>query len=79
LSGSTATFRWSGGVGVSQYKLKIGSTRDGSDLHLLRTTAQRSVTVTGLPTDGRVIHVRLLSWKQNTWKWHDYTLRAARR
>lgn len=77
LTSSTVTFSWSSGTGVTQYWLYIGSTLGGSDLFNQNQGTQRSVTVSGLPTDGRTLHVRLWSFIGGAWQFRDYTFVTA--
>jgi hypothetical protein len=72
LTSTPVTFTWSGGVGVSQYALWVGSTGAGShDLGALgvdtNLTHQLSV-----PLDGTPIYVRLWSLIGETWECNDY-------
>jgi hypothetical protein len=78
LAGSTATFTWSAGSGVSQYSLAVGTTGAGSaNLYNRSTGTARSAAVTGLPTNGSTVYVRLWSLIGGAWQWNDYTYRAA--
>jgi hypothetical protein len=62
LSGSSATFAWTaetgGNPGVSTYRVYVGSTPGAYDLGGLQTS-NLSVTLNGIPTDGRQIYVTL--------------------
>jgi hypothetical protein len=78
LSGSSVTFGWTSGTGISQYWLYIGSSPGGTDLYDHTTGANLSVTVNGLPRDGRTLYVRLWSLlANNSWQFNDYTYRAS--
>jgi hypothetical protein len=75
LSGSTVTFQWTSGAGVSQYwlyvsKLGVG----GTDLLNSNENTQLSQTVSGLPTDGSTVYVRLWSLTGANWTFSDYTV-----
>ena len=76
FSSSTVNFTWDSGSGVSQYWLYIGSSQGGNDIYSQSQGTNRSVTVTGIPTDGRMIYVRLWSYLGNGWQSNDYTYRA---
>jgi subtilisin family serine protease len=67
LTSSTATFSWSAGTGVSEYWLSVGTTQDGSQLWGGSTGTARSQTISGLPTDGRTVYVRIQSNKNGAW------------
>ena len=77
LPGASVTFGWTTGTGVSQYYLYVGSSVGGADLYAAGTGASTSVTVNGLPTDGRAIHVRLWSYTSAGWQFGDHSYTAA--
>jgi serine protease len=76
LPGSSVTFAWTAGSGVTEYWLHVGSTPGGSDLYNRTQGSTLSGTVTGLPTDGRPLYVRLWSLI-GAWQWIDYVYTAA--
>ncbi len=78
LSSSVVTFAWSTGTNVARYKLTIGTTLGGYNLYNGSTTTDTSVTVANLPTDGRVVYVRLWSLIGTAWQKRNYTYRAIR-
>jgi hypothetical protein len=73
LSASTVPFQWTGGTGVSQYYLWVGTTDGGNDLVNRDAGTSLSATVTGLPTDGRTLHARMWSLIGGTWQSYAYT------
>ena len=77
LTSSTVTFQWTGGAGVTQYFLYVGSSAGAWDLNARDAGKTLSAVVTDLPTDGRVIYVRLFSLIDGAWQYTDYTLTAA--
>jgi hypothetical protein len=73
LYGSSATFAWNAGIGISQYWLYVGTTGVGSNnTYSSSTGTTQSAFVTGLPTSG-TIYVRLWSLAFNGWRFRDYT------
>jgi len=78
LSGATETFTWSdNGASVSKYWLYIGSSVGASDIHNsgdLGTAT--STSVSGLPTDGSTVYVRLWYQISGSWLFQDYTYTA---
>lgn len=60
LAGTSTTFNWDNGTGVSSYVLWIGSAPGGYDLYAGSEGLNHSKTIT-LPTDGRKIYVSLWS------------------
>ncbi len=77
LAGSSQTFSWSTGTGVSQYWLQVGSSSGATDLYYQSTGTSQSATVTGLPTNGQTLYVRLWSLISGSWQVNDYTYTAA--
>ena len=61
LAGSTVTFQWND-AGASLYQLWIGNSAGAYDIGYYPTSGTQltSTTVSGLPTDGRKLYVRLL-------------------
>jgi subtilase family serine protease len=78
LPGTTATFTWSPGTGVANYELYVGTSVGTYNIHgtgvLYNTT---SATVSGLPSNGETIYVRLYSGNSSGWQFTDYTYTAA--
>ena len=79
LSSSTAGFTWdANGAVVDEWWLYVGSGVGNNDLFdsgSLGTTT--SVTATGLPTDGRPLHVRLRYSQSGVWNFADFDYTAA--
>ena len=75
LTASTVTFQWTGGTGVSDYWLTVGTTV-GGQTSLARNGTSLSATVAGLPTNGSTLYVRLYSLIGGTWLSNDYTYTA---
>lgn len=78
LSGSTADFMWSAGADASDYELYVGTTGIGStNVYSGPVTTATSENVTGIPTSGATLYVRL-KWKVgSTWYHMDYTYTEA--
>jgi len=77
LPGSTATFCWSAGSGVSQYWLDVGTSAAGpSNIYSQSAGTSTSVTVGDLPTDGSTLYVRLWYLLSSGWQYADYTYTA---
>jgi hypothetical protein len=73
LPGSTVSFSWTAGNGVSQYYLYIGNWVGGNDIYVANEGLATSGIVSGLPTDGRTLYVRLWSFISSGWQYRDYT------
>jgi hypothetical protein len=77
LTGSSVTFGWTAGKGVTYYSLWLGTTGAGShDLYNPPALTTLSTTVTGLPTNGATIYARMWSWINGAWQGTDYTYTA---
>jgi len=77
LIASNVQFQWTGGIGVSQYRLDAGTTPGGTDLFTQDTGTTLTATVIGLPFDGSPIYVRLGSLVGSTWRFNSYTYTAS--
>ena len=77
LPGASVTFTWNTGSGAVQYWLNAGTTLGGWDLYTASQGTSPSRTITGLPTNGSTVYVRL--WTQSSggaWGFNDYTFMA---
>jgi hypothetical protein len=77
LNSSTATFSWTTGSQVTQYSLHVGTTGAGSSNIFGGTVTGQSQSVTGIPTTGATIYVRLYSLIAGAWQYSDYTYTEA--
>jgi len=77
LSGTSATFTWTAGTGVTQYDLHVGTTGAGSSNIFGGTVAGQSKSVTGIPTTGATLNVRLYSLISGAWQYNDYVYTEA--
>jgi hypothetical protein len=71
LTSSTVTFQWTGGTGVSQYWLEVAASQGAHDFYNQGLTSLNA-TVSGLPTNGSTVYVRLWSMINGAWQWNDY-------
>ena len=78
LPGSTVTFQWSAGVGVSEYWLYVSKLAPGGkEIYSNTQGSNTSKTFTTLPTDGSTLYVRLWSRIGADWQYADYSYKAA--
>lgn len=78
LAGSTQVFRWDfNSVDPELAWLYVGTRAGGSEFAAVRTDDEPSVTVTGLPTDGRPVHARLYFMIAGTWHYIDEMFSSA--
>jgi hypothetical protein len=77
LPGSTATFRWSAGMGVSVYVLYLGSKAGANDLFSSVSSNQLFATVSTIPTNGIPVYARLNSKINGFWQHLDYVYTEA--
>jgi sugar lactone lactonase YvrE len=75
LAGSSVTFGWTAGGGVTQYELKLGTTGVGSTnvYNGLVTTSLTSGSINNIPTTGATLYARLFSYINGAWQYNDYT------
>lgn len=78
LPGSTVTFQWND-AGASLYQVWVGSSVGTHDVGYYPTSGTRltSASVSGLPTDGRKLYVRLYSSIGGSYVYRDFTYTAA--
>jgi len=77
LTGSSATFTWTAGGGVTKYLFELGTTGHGSsnvyNAAGTSTTALTTGVVSGIPTTGATLYARLYSYINGAWQYNDYT------
>jgi hypothetical protein len=78
LAGSTVTFKWTAGTGVTAYFLSLGTTGPSSaNLWESGSITTTSVTATGLPTTGAKVYATLFSMINGAWVTEGYTFTEA--
>jgi photosystem II stability/assembly factor-like uncharacterized protein len=79
LTGDTETFEWrDNGTAVAQWWLYVGSAKGDRDIYNSGSLGTAVFeTVTGLPTDGRRVFVRLWYRGSGTWRFRDFEFTAA--
>jgi hypothetical protein len=73
LSSSSVTFTWTAGRGLSQIWLDVGTTQGGSQIYGATQGTSTSRIVSGIPTGGVTIYLRLWSLSSLGWSFTDYT------
>src|SRR5665213_3030102 len=73
LTSSSVTFQWSSGTSVTNYYLSVGNSSGTNDIYGQYLGPNLSTTVTGIPTDGRMIYVELFYEISGSWYVTDYT------
>jgi hypothetical protein len=76
LVATTVQFQWTGGTGVSQYWLTLGTTAGGNNIYTRDQGTNLSTSVVGLPANGSTVYVRLWSMINGAWQCWDYTYPA---
>ena len=71
LPGSTVTFQWSD-VGADQYWLEVGLSQGSGEFGGGDQGTSTSATISGLPTDGSTVHVRLWTISGFSWVFEDF-------
>jgi hypothetical protein len=78
LPGSTVTFQWSAGVGVSEYWLYLSKVAPGGkEIYSSAVGSNTSKTFTNLPADGSTLYVRVWSEIGAAWQYADYAYKTA--
>jgi hypothetical protein len=77
LASGSQIFNWNTGVGITSYMLAIGTSLGANDIYSGPEVTSLSALVTGLPTDGSDLWVRLSSSIGGVWQHVDYTFTAA--
>jgi hypothetical protein len=79
LGSGSVTLNWDGGAGASQYALWVGNALGAYDLGAFGPGTNLSQALSGLPTDGRLLYVRLWSLINGGWQWEEcvYTAYSA--
>jgi hypothetical protein len=74
LSGTSVTFTWSSGRGVTAYMFHLGTKGAGSDdLRLMNTTTATTTGSVTVPAFGLTLYARLYSEIAGVWQFTDYT------
>ena len=77
LPATTATFEWTGGIGVSQRWLSVGNAVGGGEYYNGDPGATGlAATVATLPSNGSPVYVRLWTLVGGAWQFRDYTYTA---
>ncbi len=76
LLGSAVAFTWSAGYGAQSYWLDVGTWPGGTNIFSQNIGLSTSQIVTGLPTNGSTVYVRLWTSLSGVWRFHDYTYTA---
>jgi hypothetical protein len=71
LDSTEATFTWTAGNGVAEYRLEIGRAPGVADVFSVTTTS-RSAAVSGLPLNAGTLFVRIGSSIDGSWLFKDY-------
>jgi hypothetical protein len=70
--GPTQTFTWNN-TGASQYKVSAGSTIGGQDYGYSGIITGTSTSLSGIPSNGSTVYVRLWTLVNGNWVYNDYT------
>ena len=77
LTGTSQMFSWNPGIGAAGYWLNVGTTQGAYDISSGYRGLSLAANVTGIPTNGGPIWVRLLSYLDGAWTFRDYQYTAA--
>ena len=76
LSGSAMTFRWSPATGAVEYSLMVGTGKGLGDILSETAVPGTEFRVTGVPTDGSAVYVRLKAMVGGDAVFNDYVYTA---
>jgi hypothetical protein len=76
LAGAAQNFTWTTAAGATQYAIYAGSS-PGAYNYFSSLYGGTTGTVTGLPTNGSTVHIRLWTNFNGTWQTNDYQYTAA--
>ena len=76
LNGASVTFTWSAASGAVAYWLDVGSAQGQGNIFGQNVGLATSQTVSGIPTDGSTVYVKLWTLVGGTWPSSDYTYKA---
>ncbi|MCC7364728.1 MAG: CAP domain-containing protein [Dehalococcoidia bacterium] len=77
LPGSSATFSWNAGSGAQEYFFYVGTSTGSNNIYGGSQALNRTKSVSGLPTNGATLYVRLWTRFSTGWQYNDYTYKAA--
>ena len=77
LAGSSVAFSWSAGSGALEYFLYVGTSAGANNLLGASQALALTRSVSGLPTNGSTVYVRLWTRSASGWAFNDTTYRAA--
>ncbi|MCK4907649.1 MAG: hypothetical protein KAS64_08865, partial [Spirochaetes bacterium] len=74
ILGITGTaFRWTRGIGVTEYIISIGTSVGATNIYDQSTDVDTIAFITSIPKNGQTIYVRLWSKIDGAWEYNDYT------
>ena len=78
LAGTSVAFAWSPGNLATHFEFCVGTTGAGSsNLYNSGNVTATTETVSGLPSNGETVNVRLYSLINGVWEYTDYTYKAS--
>jgi len=77
LTGTSVTFNWTAGTGVTMYQLNAGSSVGANNYYNSGHVTGTSAVATNLPVDGSTVYVQLWSYINGVWSYNSYTFTAA--
>jgi hypothetical protein len=77
LAGASATFSWTPGTGATAYWLDVGPAAGNGAYFGQNVGLATSQAVSGLPTNGSTVYVRLWTLLSGVWQYYDYAYTAA--
>jgi hypothetical protein len=77
LSGTSVTFSWTPGNSATHFQFYVGTSVGSSNLYNSGNVTATTETVSGLPSNGQTLNMRLYSLINGVWQYTDYTYVAS--
>jgi hypothetical protein len=76
FTSTTVSFNWSAATNAAEYFLYIGTSAGSNNMYGSSMGLNRSVTLSGFPSNGATLYFRLWTRVGNTWAFNDYAYQA---
>ena len=76
FTSGTETFQWGAATGAQQYNIFVGTSIGASNISALNASTNLTATISGLPTDGSQVYVRLFTKLSGVFYFNDYQFTA---
>lgn len=74
--GPQATFSWNAVQSAEEYMISLRSANSSNDIYSMSTGLNTYATISGIPTDGTTLYLRIKYKILGVWKYNDFTYKA---